>query len=58
VRLAENTMKRSYWDLRFPGYDCGIDCLFNSADEFDVAALLAGLHETNGFETALDLSEG
>jgi len=51
-------MKRSYWDLRFPGYDCGINCFFISANEFDVAALLAGLHETHGFEAALDLSEG
>jgi hypothetical protein len=38
-------------------HDCGIDCLAQAMNEFDVATFLAGFGETGILKTAINLAK-
>ena len=55
--LAEDASQRAHRNIVFLWHDSGVGEITGSADEFDVAALLAHFDETGRFKPSLDLAE-
>jgi hypothetical protein len=58
VSLAHNATQSANRNLEFFRHNDGIHGTALRANEFNVAALLAGFNKASGFKSTLDLSEG